>query len=52
VRDEADLRQFHVWWDGVFDFFARRGVEPCSIGDIEEAAQASREGLAPTHALG
>lgn len=30
VRDEADLRAFWSWWDGVLDCFARAGVTPMS----------------------
>jgi hypothetical protein len=39
VRDEADLRQFWAWWDGVFDLFARSGVTPARVGDILAAAR-------------
>jgi peptidoglycan/xylan/chitin deacetylase (PgdA/CDA1 family) len=39
VRDEADLRQFWAWWDGVFDLFARNGVTPARVGDILAAAR-------------
>lgn len=54
VRDAADLRAFHGWWDGVFDYFARNGIAPASIGEIEAAAQLSRtrEALAPARAIG
>lgn len=38
VRDEADLRAFWAWWDGVFDLFARRGVTPVRPGEIVAAA--------------
>ena len=48
VRDEADLARFHAWWDGMLDFFARRGVEPASFDDILTATQAS---AAPPPAL-
>lgn len=39
VRDEADLRAFWAWWDGVFDLFARRGVTPVRTPDILAAAE-------------
>jgi peptidoglycan/xylan/chitin deacetylase (PgdA/CDA1 family) len=39
VRDEADLRTFWAWWDGVFDLFARNGVLPARAGDILAAAR-------------
>ena len=42
VRDEADLAEFYAWWDGIFDLFARRGVESASMDDILAAARASR----------
>lgn len=38
VRDEADLTRFWRWWDGVFDLFAREGVEPAGPRDILAAA--------------
>jgi hypothetical protein len=40
VRDEADLDLFYRWWDGMFDLFARRGVEPASLDEILAAARA------------
>ena len=39
VRDEADLRTFWAWWDGVFDLFARHGVLPARSADILAAAE-------------
>ncbi|MDB5694622.1 MAG: WalW protein [Sphingomonas bacterium] len=39
VRDQADLRQFWAWWDGVFDLFARENVLPCVPADILAAAR-------------
>jgi peptidoglycan/xylan/chitin deacetylase (PgdA/CDA1 family) len=39
VRDAADLRRFWAWWDGVFDLFAREGVEPARPADILAAAR-------------
>ncbi len=41
VRDEADLARFHGWWDGMFDFFARRGVAPAGFDEILAAARAA-----------
>jgi hypothetical protein len=38
VRDEADLRTFWTWWDGVFDLFAGEGVRPTRAGEIVAAA--------------
>lgn len=42
VRSEADLELFYGWWDGMMDFFARRGLAPASIGEVLEAAAAAR----------
>jgi hypothetical protein len=42
VRDAADLARFHAWWDGVFDFLAKRGVTPAAIEEVLAAAQATR----------
>lgn len=39
VRDEADLRAFWAWWDGVFDLFERHGVRPARAGEIVAAAR-------------
>jgi hypothetical protein len=38
VRDEADLRTFWAWWDGVFDLFEKHGVAPARAADILDAA--------------
>jgi hypothetical protein len=40
VRDESDLRTFHAWWDGMFDFFERQGIKPASIEEAVTAATA------------
>ncbi|HEX8645144.1 MAG TPA: WalW protein [Allosphingosinicella sp.] len=40
VRDEAELRTFWAWWDGVFDLFAKHGVTPARAGDVLVAAEA------------
>ncbi len=37
VRDAADLATFWRWWDGVFDRFAARGVEPIGVDAIIDA---------------
>lgn len=34
VRNQADLAVFWAWWDGVFDHFAKRGVEPVGSDEI------------------
>lgn len=39
VRDAADLKAFWVWWDGVFDLFAREGVLPARQREIIAAAE-------------
>jgi hypothetical protein len=39
VRDATDLKAFWAWWDGVFDLFAREGVEPVRASDIIAAAE-------------
>ncbi len=39
VRDQADLKQFWAWWDGVFDLFARENVLPAGVDDILTAAR-------------
>lgn len=41
VRTADDLRTFHAWWDGMFDFFERQGIAPASI---EETIAAARGG--------
>ena len=40
VRDTADLRTFHAWWDGMLDFFEREGIAPASIEETIQAATA------------
>jgi hypothetical protein len=40
VRDASDLRTFHAWWDGMFDFFESRGITPASIEETIAAATA------------
>jgi len=42
VRDGADLAAFYRWWDGVFELFARHGVESARVADIVTAARAAR----------
>jgi hypothetical protein len=42
VRSEADLETFYRWWDGVMDFFVRRGIAPASLDEILEATAAAR----------
>ena len=41
VRTAEDLRTFHAWWDGMFDFFEREGIAPASIEETIAAAQAA-----------
>ncbi len=41
VRDQADLRRFWSWWDGVFDLFARENVLPTGPAEILAAAHSS-----------
>lgn len=38
VRDEDDLDRFYDWWRTVFEYLARRGVRPASVGGIMAAA--------------
>jgi hypothetical protein len=40
VRTEADLRDFHAWWDAMLDFFETEGIAPASIEETIEAARA------------
>lgn len=40
VRTAEDLRSFHAWWDGMFDFFEREGIAPASIEETIAAAKA------------
>ena len=42
VRDASDLKRFYAWFDGVFGFLARAGVEPASIAEVLAAAEGSR----------
>jgi hypothetical protein len=42
VRDEGDLARFYAWFDGVFGFLARAGVEPATIEEVLAAAEAAR----------
>jgi hypothetical protein len=42
VRSEADLENFYGWWDGMMDFFARRGIAPASIDEVLEAVASAR----------
>ena len=42
VRSDADLENFYGWWDGMMDFFARRGIAPASIGQVLEAVAGAR----------
>jgi hypothetical protein len=41
VRTAEDLRDFHAWWDGMFDFFEAEGIRPASIEETIEAARAA-----------
>ncbi len=41
VRDAADLVTFWRWWDGVFDRFAARGVQPIGADAIIDAFRAA-----------
>jgi hypothetical protein len=38
VRTAGDLRAFHAWWDGMFDFFEGEGIKPASIEETIAAA--------------
>jgi hypothetical protein len=42
VRDEADLRSFWGWWDGVLDLFAEHSVLPARPQDVIAAAAAAK----------
>lgn len=37
VRDAADLRSFHAWWDAAFGLLAKLGIEPASHDEILDA---------------
>jgi hypothetical protein len=41
VRTAEDLRAFHAWWEGMFDFFEGEGIRHASI---EETVAAARSG--------
>jgi hypothetical protein len=41
VRTAEDLRNFHAWWDGIFDLFEREGIAPASIEETIAAAKAA-----------
>jgi hypothetical protein len=40
VRNAADLKRFWVWWDGVFNLFAKHGIAPIRAGEIVTALEA------------
>jgi hypothetical protein len=40
VRTASDLKTFWAWWDGVFNLFAKHGVEPVRSGEIIAALDA------------
>ena len=42
VRDAADLKRFHAWWDAVLTDLARRGVRAASLDQVIAAAERSR----------
>jgi hypothetical protein len=42
VRNARDLDRFYAWWYGVFDHFARRGIEPASFDECLDAIAAAR----------
>ena len=42
VRDQADLRAFYAWWDGVFALLGKLGASPIALGEIIQAAWAGR----------
>ena len=42
VRDDADLKEFYRWWDGVFDLFAKNGVTAARADEVIAAADAAR----------
>ena len=43
VRDQADLRRFYAWWDGVLDLLARENVRPIGAGELVAAAWRARD---------
>ncbi len=48
VRNGADLATFYAWLDGVFDFFAREGIEPATTHEVLAAAEAARDRVLAT----
>ena len=46
VRDEADLRRFWGWWDGVLELLAREGVIAASSDELVAAAWSARRATA------
>ncbi|MEN3747885.1 polysaccharide deacetylase family protein [Sphingomonas sp. HF-S3] len=47
VRDTADLRAFHRWWDAVLDLLDRLGVRPAGLDELIEATLVGPAGLEP-----
>jgi hypothetical protein len=47
VRDAADLRAFHRWWDAVLDLLDRLGVRPVGLDELIEATLVGPAGLEP-----
>lgn len=43
VRDEADLRSFYAWWDGVLNFLLKAGVTPVTVDEVLAAADMTRK---------
>jgi hypothetical protein len=39
VRNQADLDRFWAWWDGVFECFARLGVQPIDYATLVDALE-------------
>lgn len=50
VRTGDDLKAFHAWWDGLFDYLDGEGVRPASMSEIVAAAEASRSLAKPRKA--
>ncbi len=42
VRDQADLKRFYQWWDGVLNKLAKAGVEPATVEEVLAAVDATR----------
>ena len=42
VRTPQDLKRFNGWWNGLFNFLARRNIRPASIEEVLAAAEESR----------